>query len=156
MFPLALCSPFWPSHSMCHTWFSHWFNLLPTTAFIAPSSIFLKTAAIHPTSAISSPPQKASPPALQSCLPPPQWLSCSQTTTAWPCPPPQPSHSSPVGTTLAVTTPETFTPPGLTTGKVTGQAIGHWTATFTGLATTQAILTPLGLIPGRATGPLGK
>jgi hypothetical protein len=62
-FPLGLYSPFRPSHSMCRTWFSHWFKLLLRTAFIAPSSIILKTAAIYPMSSILSPPQKASPPA---------------------------------------------------------------------------------------------
>ncbi len=71
--------------------------------------------------------------------------------------PPWPSHSLTAGTTTLATTPATLTPPGLTTGKGTGQAIGcHQTATLTGSATTQATLTPLGLIPGRAMGPLGK
>jgi hypothetical protein len=50
----------------------------------------------------------------------------------------------------------TLTPPGLTTGKATGQAIGHRTATSMGPVTIQDIHTPLGLIPGRATGLSGK
>ncbi len=39
-FPSGLCSPFWPSHSVCCTWFSPWFNMLLTTAFIAPRNNF--------------------------------------------------------------------------------------------------------------------
>ncbi len=51
----------------------------------------------------------------------------------------------------------TLTPPGLKIGKAIGQAIGHHqTATSTAQAITQAILTPLGLTPGRATGPTVK
>jgi hypothetical protein len=87
------------------------------TAYIAPRSITQKTAAIHPASSILSPPQKASPPATQSCLLPPPWPSRSQDAEAWPCPPLWPSCSSPDGTTLAATTVVTFTPPGLTAGK---------------------------------------
>ncbi len=156
-FLLGLCSSFRPSHSVCCTRLSHWCKLLLTTAFIAPRSITLKTSVIHPMSSILSPPQKASPPAMQSCLLPPPWPSCSQATAAWPCPPPQLSCSLPAGTTTIAIIPATLTPPGLTTGKVTGQAIGcHQTATSTGPATTLSTLTPLGLIPGRATGPLGK
>ncbi len=156
MLPLGLCSSFWPSHSMCCTWFLHWFKLLLTTAFIAPSSIILKTVVIHPMRSILSPPQKASPPATRSCLLPPPWPSRIQDTTARPCPP-LPSSSSPAGTTLAVTTPVTLTPPGLTTGKATGQAIGcHQIATLVGPANTCKTLTPLGLVLGRATGPSRK
>jgi hypothetical protein len=40
-------------------------------------------------------------------------------------------------------------------GKAIGQATG-WTATLTTQATTRATLTPLGLTPGRATGPMVK
>jgi hypothetical protein len=80
----------------------------------------------------------------------------SQAAAAQPFPPPWPSCSFPAGATLAAMTAATLTPPGLTTGKATGQLIGHWTATLGGPATTQAIHTPLGLIPGRATGSLGK
>ncbi len=145
---------FLPSHSACHTWLSHWFNFM--TVYFAPLLVTLKTAAIHPTSSILHPPQKASPPVMRSHLLPPPWPSCSQAAAARPRPPPWPSCSSPAGTTLAAMIVVTLTPPGLTTGKAIGQAIGHWTATLTGPATTQATLTPLGLIPGRATGPLVK
>jgi hypothetical protein len=66
MFPLVLCLPFRPSHSACHTRCSPWLNLPFTTAYIATSSISLKTVAIHLTSSISiSPPsQKAILPAM--------------------------------------------------------------------------------------------
>jgi hypothetical protein len=81
-FPSGLCLPFLPSHSVCRTYLSHWFNF--TTVYIAPVLITLKTAAIHPTRSISSPQQKVSPPATQSCLLPPPWLSCSQAAAARP------------------------------------------------------------------------
>ncbi len=130
-FPSGLCLPFLPSHSMCRTRFSHWFNF--ATVYIDLLLIILKTAAIHPTSSILSPLQKASPPATQSCLLPPLWLSCSQATAAWPTS--WLSCSSPPGTTLAAMIVVTLTPPGSTTGKAIGQAIGQ-TATLTGPATT--------------------
>ncbi len=130
-FPSGLCLPFLPSHSVHCTRLSHWFNF--TTVYVASLLITLKTVAIHPMSSILSQPQKASPPAMGSCLLPPPWLSCSQAAAAWP--PPWPSPSSPPGTTLAATIEVTLTPPGLTTGKAIGQAIG-WTATSTGPATT--------------------
>jgi hypothetical protein len=156
-FPSELCSPFLPPHSVCCTQFSYWFNLLLMTVFIAFRSISLKTVAIHPTSSILPPSQKAIPPATRSCLLPPSWLSRSQATAAWPHPPLQPSCSLPAGTTTVATTPATLTPPGSKTGKATGQAIDrHQTATSTGPAMTRASLTPLGLIPGRAMGPSGK
>ncbi len=154
MFPSGLCLPFLPSHSVCHTRLSHWFNF--TTVYVAPFLITLKTAAIHPTSSISSPPQKASPPAMQSCLLPPPWPSCSQAAAAWPYPPPGPSRNSSAGTTLAATIEVTLTTLGSTTGKAIGQVIGYWAATSTGPVTTRATLTPLGLIPGKATVPLVK
>jgi hypothetical protein len=158
MLPLVLCFPFRPSHSVFHIRCSPWLNLPFMTAFITTSSISLKTVAIHLMSSITILPlsQKAILPATQSCLLPPPWPSCSQAATAQPRPPPWPSCCSPAGTTLAATTAATLTPLGLTTGKATGQAIGHQTATLVGPVTTQAIHTPLGLIPGRATGPLGK
>ncbi len=130
-FPSWLCVPFLPSHSVCCTRLSHWFNF--TTVYIAPLSIILKTATIHPTSSILSLPQKASLPAMQSCLIPPPWPSHSQAAAAWL--PPWPSFSTPTGTTLAATIVVTLTPPGLTTGKAIGQAIGR-TATSTGPVTT--------------------
>jgi hypothetical protein len=71
-----------------------------------------------------APSQKAILPAMQSCVLPPLWLSCSQAAEAWPHPPPRPSCSFPAGTTSAATTPATPTPLGLTTGKATDQAIG--------------------------------
>ena len=83
---------------MCRTRFSHWFILLHTTAFIAPRSISLKTAAIHPTSSISLPQLKAILPATRSCLLPPLQ-------PVWPCPPPQPSGSFPAGTTPVAHSP---------------------------------------------------
>jgi hypothetical protein len=154
--PLGLCSSFWPYHAVCRTRFLHWFKLLLMTALIAPSLLILKTLVIHPMSSILSPPQKASPSVMQRRLLPPPWRSCSQATAAQPPPPPWPSCSSQAGTTLAVTTPATLIPLGLTTGKATGQVIGHRTATLTGPATTQATLTALGLIPGRATEDKGS
>jgi hypothetical protein len=124
---------------------------------LTPETISLKTAAIYPTSSILPPQKKVIPPVTRSCLLPHLWPSCSQATATRPRPPPQPSHSLPAGTTTVATTPATLTPPGSTTGKATGQAIGcHQTATLTGPATARATLTPLGLIPGRATGPSGK
>jgi hypothetical protein len=158
MLPWVLCLPFRPSHSVFHTRCSPWLNLPFMTAFIAPSSISPKTVAIHLTSPISilPPSQKAILPATRSHLLPPPWLSCSQAAAARPHPPPWPSCSSSAGTTLAATTVVTLTPLGLTTVKATGQAIGHRTATLTGLVTTQAIHTQLGLVPGRATDLLGK
>jgi hypothetical protein len=135
-FLLGLCLPFQPSHSVCHTRISPWFNLPFTTAFIAPRSITLKTAAIHPTSSISSPPQKASPPVMQSCLLPPPWHSCSQAAAAWPCPLPQTSCRIPAGATPVGTTPATPTTLGLTTGKATGQVMGHQAASLTSQVTT--------------------
>ncbi len=155
----VLCLPFRPSHSVFHTRCSPWLNLPFTAAFIAPSSISLKTVAIHLTSSIAilPPSQKAILPATQSCLLPPLWPSCSQAAKVWSCPPPRPSCSFPDGTTYAATTPATLTPPGSTTGKAASQAIGrHQAATSTGPATKRAALTPLGFIPGRATGPSGK
>jgi hypothetical protein len=136
MFPSGLCSPFRPSHSMCHTRFSPWFNLPFTTAFIAPRLISLKTVAIHPTCSILPPPQKASLLATQSCLLPPPWPSCSQAAAARPRPPLQPSRILPAGTTPVATTVATLTPPGSTIGEATGQAIGHQTAALAGPATT--------------------
>ncbi len=130
-FPSGLCLPFLTSHFVCHTQLSHWFNF--TTVYIAPLLITLKTVAIYPTSSFSSPLQKASPPAMQSCLLPPPWPSHSQATAAWQ--PPWPSRSSLPGTTLAATIVVTLTPPGSTTSKAIGQAIG-WTATLTGPVTT--------------------
>ncbi len=125
MFPWGLCLPFQPSHSVCCTRLSPWFNLPVTTAYIVPKSITLKTAAIHPMSSILSLPQKTSPPVTQSCLLPPPWLSRSQAAAAKPRPPPLTSRGIPAGTTPGAMTPATFTPLGLTTGKATGQAIGH-------------------------------
>jgi hypothetical protein len=134
--PSGLCSSFQPSHSVCHTRFLHWFKLMLTTAFIAPSSIILKTAVIHPMSSIFSPPQKASPPARQSHLLPFPWPSRSQAAAAQPRPP-LPSCSLPAGTTTIATTSATLTPLGWTTCKATGQAIGHHqTATLMGPAIT--------------------
>ncbi len=158
-FPSVLYLPFRPSHSVFHTRGSPWLNLPFTTAFIAPSSISLKTVAIHPMSSItiSPPSQKAILPVTQSHLLPPLWPRCSQAAKAWPCPPLRPSCSFSTNTTSVATTPATLTPSGSTTGKATGQTIGHHqTATLTGPATTQATLTPLGLIPGRAMGLSGK
>ncbi len=152
-FPSGLCSPFPPSHSVCHTCLSHWLNF--TTVFVTPLLITLMTAAIHPTSSISSPLQKASPPAMRSCLPPPSWPSCSQAAAARP--PPWPSRSSPPGTTVAATIVVTLTPPGLIIGKETGQAIGRYqTATLMAQTITRANLTLLGSTPGRATGLMVK
>ncbi len=127
----GLYLPFLPSHSMFCTQLSSWFNF--TTVYIAPLFITLKTAAIHPTSSILSPPQKASPLVMQSCLLPPPWLSCSQAAAAWP--PPWPSCSSQPSTTFTATIVVTLTPLGLTTSKATGQAIG-WTATSVGPVST--------------------
>ncbi len=153
-----LCSPFRPSHSVFHTRCSPWLNLFFTTAFIVTSSISLKTVAIRLTSFISISPQsqKAILTATQSLLLPHPWPIRSQATAGQPCPPPLPSCCSPAGTTLTATTAATLTPPGLTTGKATGQANSHWTLTLAGPVTTEAIHTPLGLIPGRATGQSGK
>jgi hypothetical protein len=148
--PLGLCSSFWPYHAVCRTRILHWFKLLLMTALIFPSLLILKTLVIHPMSSILSPPQKASPSVTQRHLLPPPWRSFSQATAAQPPPPPWPSCTSPAGTILAVTTPATLIPR-LTTGKATGQVIGHRTATSTSPVTTQATLTALGLIPGRAT-----
>jgi hypothetical protein len=98
-FPSGICLTFLPSHSACHTWLSHWFNFM--TVYFAPLLITLKTSAIHPTSSILHPPQKASPPVMRSHLLPPPWPSCSQAAAARPRPPPWPSRSSPAGTTVA-------------------------------------------------------
>jgi hypothetical protein len=146
-FPSGPCLPFLPSHSVCRTLLAHWLNF--TTEYVAPLLITLKTAAIHPTSSILSPPQKASPPVTRICLLPPPWPSRSQAAAAQP--PPWLSCSSPSGTMVAVTIVVTLTPPGLIIGKATDQAIG-WTATLTAEAATRATLTPLGSTPGRATG----
>ncbi len=133
MFPFVLCLPFRPSHSTFYTRCSPRLNLPFMTAFIAPSSISLKTVVIHLTNSISilPPSQKAILPAMQSFLLPPPWPSCSQAAAARPRPPPRPSCSLPAGTTTVATTPATLTPLGSTTGKATGQAIGHQTATLT-------------------------
>ncbi len=158
-FPLVLlCLPFQPSLFAFQTLRSPWLNLHFKTELIATRSISLKTVAIHLMSSISISPlsQKAILPATQSFLLPPPWPSRSQAAAAQPHPPPWLSCCSPAGTTLAATTAATLTPLGLTTGKATGQAIGHRTAKLAGPATTQAIHTPLGLIPGRATGLSGK
>ena len=114
-FPSGLYLPFLPSLSMCHTRLMHWLNLNFTTVFGAPLLITLKTAAIHPTSSILSPPKKASPPATRSCLLPPPWPSCSQATAAQP--PLWPSCSSPPSTMAAATIVVTLTPPGLKLAK---------------------------------------
>jgi hypothetical protein len=150
--------PFRPSHSVCPTRCSPWLKLPFTTVFIANSSISLKTVAINLMSSIPILPlsQKAILPAMRSHLLPPPWPSRSQAAATEPCPPPWPSCCYPAGTTLAATTAAVLTPPGLTTGEATGQAISHWTAISVGPAMTQAIHTPLGLIPGRATCLLGK
>jgi hypothetical protein len=125
-FPVGLCSPFQPSHSVCSSRLSPRLNLPFTTAYIAPLLITLKTAAIHPTSSILPPQQKASPPATRSHLLLPPWLSCSQATAACPRPPPWPRCFSPAGTTPAATAAATLTFLGLTTGKATGQVISYW------------------------------
>jgi hypothetical protein len=137
MFPSGLCLPFLPAHSMCCTRLSNWFNFM--TVYIAPLLITPKTVAIHPTSSISSLPQKASPPVMQSCLLPHLWPSFSQATAAWP--PPWLSHSSLPSTTHAATIVVTLSPSGSTTGKVTGQGIGQ-TPTLVGQAMTQATSLP--------------
>jgi hypothetical protein len=148
---LGPCSPCQSFHSVCCIRFSHHLNLL-TSAFIAPRST-IQGIISHPTNFISPPQQKAIPPAMQSCPPPPPWPSCSQVAAAHLHPPPQPSRRLPASTTTTATTQATLTPPGLTTGKATSQAIGHdLIAISVDSAASQATFTPPDWIPGKAMG----
>ncbi len=63
-----LCSPFRPSHSAFHTQCSPRLNLLFATAFIAPSSISLKTVAIHLTNLFPSCPRLRKPSSQQCAV----------------------------------------------------------------------------------------
>jgi hypothetical protein len=155
MLLLGLYSPCRASHSVCCIRYSPGLNLL-TSAFIAPR-LTIHRIISHPISLTSPSQQKAIPPATRSCLPPPPWPNCSQVTAACLHPPPLPSHRLPAGTTTITMTQATLTPLGLTTGKATGQAIGHGpTAILADPAMTQATFTPLGWIPGKEMGPLKK
>jgi hypothetical protein len=145
------CSSCQSSHFVCLT--RSTLNLNYLTSAITALRSTIQGIIIPFTNFTSNMQQRVIPPATQSCLPPPPWPSCSQVTAAHLLPPLQPSCRLPAGITTAVTTQTTLTPPGLTTGKVTGRGL---IATSTDPATTQATFTPPGLVPGKATGPLEK
>jgi hypothetical protein len=144
---LGPCSSCRSSHFMCLTQLTLNLNLL-TSAITALRST-IQGIIIPSMSFILHMQQKAIPPATQSCLPPPPWPSRSQVAAACLRPPPQPSCRLPALTTTAVMTQATLTPPGLTTGKVTGCGPIVISANP---ATTQATLTPPGLDPWQSNG----
>jgi hypothetical protein len=152
---LGPCSPCLSSHFVCLTRSGSNCNLLMSA--VTALRLTIQGIITSFTNSIMNPQQKAIPPATQSRHPPPPWQSCSPVAVAHLLPPPQPNCRLPAGATIPVRTQATLTPPGLTSGKVTGQVTGCGPIdTLADPATTQATLTPPGLIPGKATGPLEK